>query len=593
MYNITFDASGLLLNLTDVNEGENKAHGFSVYNLVSGLDYIWPLYKLPSGRTVAGAKITLESANYTNNSFHVDFPNCLLTEFGRVLVQIVATNSTADSIDEIFDAYAAGTFTGKIVKSRLYDFYANESIDALLEMASASGGISQAVKDYLDNLGAICYRRILPSDSGIDGKISNVLENAVFYCNSTDRVFTDPPTSNAYTLINTQRSTNYNLQLAFGTTAEAPYIFWRIVNRNRDAADHDAAWITISGGGGGSVIIDPTLNISGAAADSAAAGQALALKADEADLADVAFSGDYDDLENKPVIPEIPTTSLYSDTPTLQGVSTQILYDSSSQRITTYADTTLTEASDDFVDAISGQTELRLDIYPLTKATVYDLDDGVTVVGYALTYNAAPMDYTNLKWRKIDNSKPIILLSVAVPSKHVELYSSIDQINLEVVRENTIAVKEELAEVSFTGDYDDLINKPTVFPRIPFGAATSTGSNPGEIVATIDGISSLIDGVSCWLQSTTLFGSNINTILLSLNVNGLGFKPIYMSCDHSTQATSDDFGIFVTGLFVYNSSLGTNGAWELYAGNVENRPTTDEMNTAIQNAIGNAIGGSY
>ena len=250
MYNITFDASGLLLNLTDVNEGENQAHGFSVYNLVSGLDYIWPLYKLPSGKTVAGAKVTLESANYTNNSFHVDFPNCLLTEFGRVLVQIVATNSTADSIDEIFDAYAAGTFTGKIVKSRLYDFYANESIDALMEMASASGGISQAVKDYLDNLGAICYRRILPSDSGIDGKISNVLENAVFYCNSTDRVFTDPPTNDAYTLINTQRSRNYNLQLAFGTSAEAPYIFWRIVNRNRNAADHDAAWITISGGGG-------------------------------------------------------------------------------------------------------------------------------------------------------------------------------------------------------------------------------------------------------------------------------------------------------------------------------------------------------
>ena len=250
MYNITFDASGDLLNLTDVNEGENKAHGFSVYNLVSGLDYIWPLYKLPSGRTVAGARQTLLPANYTNNSFHVDFPNCLLTEFGRVLVQIVATNSTADSIDEIFDAYAAGTFTGKIVKSRLHDFYANESIDALMEMASASGGISQAVKDYLDNLGAICYRRILPSDSGIDGKISNVLENAVFYCNSTDRVFTDPPTSNAYTLINTQRSTNYNLQLAFGTNAAAPYIFWRIVNRNRDAADHDTAWITISGGGG-------------------------------------------------------------------------------------------------------------------------------------------------------------------------------------------------------------------------------------------------------------------------------------------------------------------------------------------------------
>ena len=153
MYDISFDdvVSQLFpgkIKLSLVHEGENRIHGFSVYNITRGLNYIWAIYKLPSGATKVDQQTPLENGD---EQFDVEFPNCLLTEHGRLLVQIVATDSDEDILT-IFDEYAAGTFNGIIQKSRVYEFYVNESLDALQEMASPSGGISQAVKDYIEEL---------------------------------------------------------------------------------------------------------------------------------------------------------------------------------------------------------------------------------------------------------------------------------------------------------------------------------------------------------------------------------------------------------------------------------------------------------
>lgn len=649
MYNITFDASDVSLNLTDVNEGENQAHGFSVYNLFPDLPYIWPLYRLPSGRTVAGVKKTLEAANYTSNSFHVDFPNCLLTEHGRVLVQIVATDANEESVATIFDAYAAGTFADKIVKSRVYEFYANESIDALQEMAAPSGGISQAVKDYIEDLvdeiiegGGSVDPAVLntkmdkanPTGSGAIsvGRKANttVGENSVALGGNVEASGTDSVALGANTKANayaahaegessiasgsgshaegggseakgaashaegldtiagsdaqhvqgkynvedederyahiigngssiTNRSNAHTVDwhgnawysgdvrvggadydhgapLAKATSVnlynithpgrapemvtdilydvsgtasqalqcdyftdltEASDLFQSVLSDDldilcygalgtkdvkitkelREAVDTDPEgdgvidvgyWLLINAerwtSTGNylaqfkiidsekpvyilSVLYDGTVELftSNLTGLMALVYKAYGTTAVEEELAYVAFSGDYDDLKNKPDIPEIPTLTLYTDTATLQEASVAVLYDSSEQLITTYADTSLSAASDDFVEAITEQTELRLGDYPLTKTPVYDPDDGTTLVRYALTYNATPMgDYPGVQWKKIDDSAPIIVLSVAVPSKAAQLYSSIDQVNLEVVCDDKYVSETEM-----------------------------------------------------------------------------------------------------------------------------------------------------
>lgn len=105
-------------------------------------------------------------------------------------------------------------------------------------------------------------------------------------------------------------------------------------------------------------------------------------------------------------------------------------------------------------------------------------------------------------------------------------------------------------------------------PYIPFGACDST-STATSFTVTVPGIDKLEDGVCCLVKNGVVTSASGFT----LNVNGLGAKPIY-----SNMATGNDitptspkrestiFNINYTMLFIYSSSIIDNGAWICYRG---------------------------
>ena len=95
------------------------------------------------------------------------------------------------------------------------------------------------------------------------------------------------------------------------------------------------------------ITIDSTLSIDGAAADAESVGTALSRKADASSLADVATSGSYNDLNNKPTLSTVARTGNYGDlnnTPTLSAVAITGSYDSLTNKPSIPAlDNTLTQ----------------------------------------------------------------------------------------------------------------------------------------------------------------------------------------------------------------------------------------------------------
>ena len=95
---------------------------------------------------------------------------------------------------------------------------------------------------------------------------------------------------------------------------------------------------------------------------------------------------------------------------------------------------------------------------------------------------------------------------------------------------------------------------------IPMGAVDST-STATAFTATIDGITELRSGVLVWLTN----GVVTSAAGCTLNINGLGAKPIYNSIAEAT-ATTTTFNINYTMLFVYNASRVAGGCWDMVYG---------------------------
>lgn len=95
---------------------------------------------------------------------------------------------------------------------------------------------------------------------------------------------------------------------------------------------------------------------------------------------------------------------------------------------------------------------------------------------------------------------------------------------------------------------------------IPFGQVDST-STATEFTATIDGIDELRDGICCYLRNGVVTSASGWT----LNINGLGAKPVYQTMADASRTTTI-FNINYTFLFVYNSTRVENGCWDVYYG---------------------------
>ena len=102
---------------------------------------------------------------------------------------------------------------------------------------------------------------------------------------------------------------------------------------------------------------------------------------------------------------------------------------------------------------------------------------------------------------------------------------------------------------------------------IPMGYVDDT-STATEFTATVNGISELRNGVCVWLRNGVVSSASGFTI----DINGLGAKPVYSSLSASSRSTTI-FNIAYTLLFIYNSERVEGGCWDIVYG-IDNNTNT-------------------
>lgn len=91
---------------------------------------------------------------------------------------------------------------------------------------------------------------------------------------------------------------------------------------------------------------------------------------------------------------------------------------------------------------------------------------------------------------------------------------------------------------------------------IPFGKLDST-STATVMTATVNGVDELRSGVCMWLMNGVITSAENFTI----NINGLGAKPVYQSQAAASRATTL-FDINYTALLIYNADRVDGGCWD-------------------------------
>lgn len=102
---------------------------------------------------------------------------------------------------------------------------------------------------------------------------------------------------------------------------------------------------------------------------------------------------------------------------------------------------------------------------------------------------------------------------------------------------------------------------------IPKGSLDSTSTST-VMTATVPGIDALFDGVCVWLTNGVVTSASGFTI----NINGLGGKPVYQSQAAATRSTTV-FNINYTALLIYNEDRVSGGCWDYVYGYDSNTNT--------------------
>ena len=111
--------------------------------------------------------------------------------------------------------------------------------------------------------------------------------------------------------------------------------------------------------------------------------------------------------------------------------------------------------------------------------------------------------------------------------------------------------------------WDNVKEKPDFYPAaagIPYGEV-DTSSTATVFTATIPGITELKDGVCMLLKNGVVTSASGFTI----NINGLGAKPVYSNMAAATRETTI-FNVNYTILFIYDTTRVSGGCWIYYRG---------------------------
>ncbi len=126
---------------------------------------------------------------------------------------------------------------------------------------------------------------------------------------------------------------------------------------------------------------------------------------------------------------------------------------------------------------------------------------------------------------------------------------------------------------AFLGRQDPAYSTQAIF----LGEVDSTSTST-VFTATVPGITELRDGICVFLTNGVVTSASGWT----LNINGLGAKPVYQTMAAAGRVTTT-FNIAYTMLFVYNSSRVADGCWDMYYGYNANDNTVG-YNIRLNNA---------
>lgn len=124
------------------------------------------------------------------------------------------------------------------------------------------------------------------------------------------------------------------------------------------------------------------------------------------------------------------------------------------------------------------------------------------------------------------------------------------------------ATEERLAE-KMDADFG---NRTASLP-IPFGTVDA-GSAGDTMTATVPGVTELKNGVCAYIRN----GVATSKSPWTLNVNGLGAKPVYQTLAAASRSTTV-FNVAYTMLFVYNEDRVADGCWDVFYGYDSNTNT--------------------
>lgn len=263
------------------------------------------------------------------------------------------------------------------------------------------------------------------------------------------------------------------------------------------------------------------------------------------------FSGNYNDLTNKPTIP-----AAYNDT----ALSNRVTALENAGFLTTETDPTVPA----WAKASSKPTYTASEVGALPSTTVIptvptNVSEFNNDAGYLTSFTET--DPTVPSWAKA-STKPTYTASEvgALPDTTV-IPTATSQLTNDsgfLTSHQDISGKQDVltAGNGIAIDNNDVVRTT----GIPFGRCDNTSTSTA-FTATVPGIYKLEDGVCCMVKNGVVTSAKNFTI----NINGLGAKPCYTNLAAATRDTTI-FNINYTMMFVYDETRVSGGCWICYRG---------------------------
>jgi hypothetical protein len=137
------------------------------------------------------------------------------------------------------------------------------------------------------------------------------------------------------------------------------------------------------------------------------------------------------------------------------------------------------------------------------------------------------------------------------------------------LKDGVESTEKDLRTVGDTAEQaDEAANRALYLaPQIPFGVVTSNSTT--VFTADVPGVTELRNGVCAYIMNN---GNKTSASGWTLDVNGLGAKPVYSSMAAASRSTTI-FNLAYTMLFVYNEDRVEGGCWDVFYGYDSNTNT--------------------